>query len=193
MKKLLLAATAFSLLSIGAQALPLTGTLVLGAAGVPTINFAGGTGSFGGGTTTTFFGGTGDFAALNGFGTLAGAFSFSTSVGGLVAEALPTFAFSTFLFTPDTVVTTAHSSSGSGSTLSQTLGLYLHGTSTGNDNDVSLTLSFTKTAASNWSYSGTLATPAAPPPPPIQVPEPVSMAILGAGLLGLGLVRRRHG
>lgn len=43
------------------------------------------------------------------------------------------------------------------------------------------------TATVLYTYDGSTATP----PPPVGVPEPASMAILGAGLLGAGLLRRR--
>jgi hypothetical protein len=101
--------------------------------------------------------------------------------------------------------------SGSPAAGSESLSLYLVGTFTPagtlsalGANSASETISFTETGIGlnngsvdygSFSVSATFASPAAASPvvpPPTNTPEPASMMLLGAGLVGLGAIRHRR-
>ena len=142
--------------------------------------------------------GTGGFAGAAGrTGTLNGSINFSTTVGTTLNETLnDLFVFSdgaggTFNFSA-TSVTTRTFANTPGITTSGSI--YLLGTTLDSNLNLdatatSLTISFNSTGSSSYSSSATLAVPPAPLPP-TDVPEPLSLALLGTGVLAAGVIRR---
>jgi PEP-CTERM motif len=126
-----------------------------------------------------------------------GSYTFTSADGNFTAA--PSMVVSGNTFTSKVVA-----SSGSIAAGTESLSIYLvgnfvpAGTLSGFSSDnASETISFTETGITStspgsFSVSATFASPAAAPPGPPPVPEPASMALLGAGLVGLGAIRRRR-
>jgi hypothetical protein len=112
-------------------------------------------------------------------------------VQGLQSIATVTESFTTAAGTYDATFNELFAQSTPGST---SLAWVLEGTLTLPDattQPVFLSASFTNVGNSNGTSTNVSFTETSNPPPIITTPEPVSMAVLGVGLLGLGVVRRR--
>lgn len=98
------------------------------------------------------------------------------------------------LLTIDGYTFDATSATWARSTATDEVSVYFLGTFDGaptyQTGDASLSLSFNQSGGSgDVNYSATLSTP--PAPDPVSVPEPATMAVLGAGMIGLLATRRR--
>lgn len=165
---------------------------------VPTVNLqsmpATYTASFGQTFETS---GTGAFALVTGLtGVMNGTLTFSSVVGTIMNEALSNFFVfndgqnGTYNFSVSSVQTQSYVTNGN----SNSVALYLLGTTLDaglglNPTPTSLTVTFNNTGGSAFSSSQTLAIP--PAGLTQSVPEPISVALLGFGVLVAAGVRRR--
>lgn len=181
-------AAAFAMVAAtAAMADPIDGTGSVSLLGVTSSTASIGVGTVFDNSGSVFAGGTGDLSTIA-IGTTVTTASFTASIGSAFSF---TSAFGNFTG----VISTT---SATGPTTGRVVDVYALGTFTPlgdigsfTAGPASITASFTQTGLSGAvSGSFTLASP--PAPPPDEVAEPATLAMLGAGLVGLAMVRRRR-
>ena len=199
MKKPVIAAVIASLAFAAAPAIATPvgdGTVSVANLFNPTIDLSSNPNTYSITTGQTFeISGTGAFSGVSGtMGTDSGTLNFSGTVGATIAQNVANFftfsdaANGTYNFSVSSVETMSLTNQ-AGTTTS--ISLFVLGTTIDSNlnettpTPTSLTITANSTGPSSYSSSQTLAIP------PSAVPEPMSLAMLGSGLLGAGLIRRR--
>ena len=195
----LIASAALFVTALPAAAIPIANGTVSSADNfTPTVDVSHDPSTFTASYGTTFqTSATGGFVGASGHnGTLNGVLNFSDTAGVSILQMIADFFVfddgrsGTFNFSASSVLTRSFNNNPG---ITTSASLYLLGSTVdlsqgyNTPTPTSLTVSFNSTGGSAYSSSLTLAVP----PAPLEVPEPMSLALLGGSLVLFGLIRAR--